>query len=143
MLFNEEWYLCSDGVRRPVIRGEVLAQDGTWTSVFFLVDTGADRTVMSGAVLAMLGLPIVGTERLGGVGGIAHSVLVETQIRLTRENGGKVLFHGQFAAFSDVEALDMSVLGRDVSGLFAIIVDAPDGIVCLVGPGHRYAVQPA
>ncbi|HTE18067.1 MAG TPA: hypothetical protein VK689_06765 [Armatimonadota bacterium] len=143
MLFNGEWYLCSDGVRRPVIRSEVLAQDGTWTPTFFLVDTGADRTVLSGAVLAILGLPVIGFERLGGVGGIAHSVVVETQIRLTRENGGKVLFHGQFAAFSEVEALDMSVLGRDVTGLFAMIVDAPGDVVCLVGPGHGYSVQPA
>ena len=143
MLINGEWYLCGDGLRRPVIRGEILAQDGSWTPAFFLADTGADRTVISGAVLATLGLAVVGTERLGGVGGIAQSVIVETQIRLTRENGGKVLFHGKFAAFYDLEALDMSVLGRDVTGLFAMIVDCPDDVVCLVGPGHQYAVRPA
>jgi hypothetical protein len=25
-----EWYLCDDGIERPVIRGEVLAADGSW-----------------------------------------------------------------------------------------------------------------
>ena len=45
MQMNGEWVLFSDGVERPVIRGEVLARDGSWVCVPFLVDTGAGRTV--------------------------------------------------------------------------------------------------
>jgi hypothetical protein len=52
MYISGEWLLC-DGVVRPVIRGEVLASDGSWQRVVFLVDTGADQTVFS--VVCLLG----------------------------------------------------------------------------------------
>ena len=45
-----------DGLARPVIRGEVLSASGSWISAPFLMDTGADRTVLSVVVLALLGL---------------------------------------------------------------------------------------
>jgi hypothetical protein len=32
----------------------------------------------------------------------------------------------------------MSVLGRDIMKLFAVIVDEPGNLVCLIGKGHRY-----
>ncbi len=56
MRIDGEWLLCDDGILRPVIRGEILAGNGTWQRAEFLVDTGADRTVFSAATLAMLGL---------------------------------------------------------------------------------------
>ncbi len=51
------------------------------------------------------------------------------------------LFRGRYAAVIKLEALDMSVLGRDISGLFAVIVDQPHNVVCLVGQRHHYAIQ--
>ena len=33
------------------------------------------------------------------------------------------IFRGQFAPVIDLEALDISALGRDITGLFAVIVD--------------------
>jgi len=141
MRFDGEWYPCDDGVVRPVVRGEVLAFDGEWVPAFFLVDTGADRTVLSGAVFALIGLSPISTQTLGGVGGLAEAVVIDTQIRLTRETGGKVLFHGQFSALPALEALDISVLGRDVTGLFAAIVDHAGDLVCLLGPPHRYDIR--
>lgn len=47
MRINGEWLLFDDGVRRPVIRGEILTGAGSWEAAEFLVDTGADRTVFS------------------------------------------------------------------------------------------------
>ncbi len=141
MQISGEWYLCDDGVVRPVIRGEILASNGSWVRAPFLVDTGADRTVFSAAILTVLGLQPVAEDRLGGVGGVVDSVVVETQVRLTREEAGKVVFRGRYAAVTKLEALDMSVLGRDISGLFAVIVDQPRNVVCLVGQRHHYAIQ--
>src|SRR5260370_38234700 len=95
MLISGEWFPGDDGIERPVVRGEVLAGDGSWVSVPFLVDTGADRTVFSAAILAALHLPPVATrERLGGLGGAVTSVIVETQVRLTRDGDNKVIFRG-------------------------------------------------
>ena len=142
MRIDGEWLLCDDGIVRPVIRGEILASDGTWQRAEFLVDTGADRTVFSAAVLAALRLqPVVTQARLGGVGGVADSVVVETQVRLTREEAGKVVFRGRYAAVTELEALDMSVLGRDITGLFAVILDGPGSVVCLLGQQHQYTIN--
>jgi hypothetical protein len=48
---------------------------------------------------------------------------VATTIRFTHDDAGKATFRGQFAGVTDLEALDMSVLGRDILNLFALIVD--------------------
>ena len=39
------------------------------------------------------------------------------------------------------EALDVCVLGRDITGMFAVIVDHPANTVCLLRGGHRYAIE--
>jgi len=143
MQINGEWLLCDDGIIRPVIRGHIRDGHGLWIHAPFLVDTGADRTVFSAPVLAALTLqPSIALERLSGVGGIVSSVVVETQIRFRREAGrGTVVFHGQYAAVTEREALDMSVLGRDSTGLFAVVVDQSGNIVCLLGQQHRYTIE--
>jgi hypothetical protein len=95
-----------------------------------LVETGADRTVFSVDLHRALRLQsVVAEERLGGMGEGVNTIIVETRIRLTRENHGKVTFRGQYAAVTRVEALDMCVLGRDVTNLFSLIVDWPQRLV--------------
>lgn len=142
MLIRGSWLPFSDGFVRPVMRGEVLAGNGSWVETPFLLDTGADRTVFSANILYGLQLPPVSTsESLGGVGGAVSSVVVETQIAFLRENGVKVLFKGMFAGVTDAHALDMSVLGRDVTNQFAVIVDRPQDAIFLVGQRHRYLIQ--
>jgi hypothetical protein len=99
MRIDGRWLLCDDAVVRPVIPGEILAGNGSWEWTEFLVDTGADRTVFSAATLAKLGLqPLTTHDAVSGLGGVAESVVVETQIRLTRETASTVLFRGQYAA---------------------------------------------
>lgn len=51
-----------------------------------------------------------------------------------------MLFRGQFAAVTDLEALDLSVLGRDITGLFAVVVDQPGNLVSLLAQQHRCAI---
>ena len=51
------------------------------------------------------------------------------------------VFRGQFAAATEVDALDINVLGRDITGLFAVIVDQPGDVVCLLGQRHRYTIE--
>jgi predicted aspartyl protease len=70
---------CADGVSRPLIRGKLQTGNGEWESVAFLVDTGADRTVLSAPVLVELGLPqVAAPEQLGGLGEMTEMVTVET-----------------------------------------------------------------
>jgi len=141
MLIRGLWMLCDDGIIRPVIESEVLSADGSWLRVELLVDVGADRTVFSAAVLATLALPhLPATHQLGGVGGAASTVAVATHIRLSLGGGFTIAFQGSFAGFTQADALDMCVLGRDIMNLFAVIVDRPGDVVCTVGQGHRYAI---
>jgi hypothetical protein len=35
----------------------------------------------------------------------------------------------------------MSVIGRDLTNLFALIVDRPGDRVCLLGQRHRYVIE--
>jgi hypothetical protein len=47
MRIDGEWALFDDGVIRPIVFGEISAADGSWIKCPFLVDTGADRTVLT------------------------------------------------------------------------------------------------
>jgi len=142
MQISGEWYLCDDGVARPVISGEIQGRDGSWWHTFFLVDTGADRTVFDADTLTLLGFPSGGDrEHLGGVGGTAEAIVVDTQVRLVHGDGGEVVLRGQYAALTSPEALDMNVLGRDITGLFAVLVDRPTDRVYMVGQRHRCRIE--
>ena len=142
MHISGKWKVCDDGIRRPLIDGEIQAFDGAWRQGEFLVDTGADKTVFNAELLAKLGFPPRFSEqRLSGVGGVAASMIVETKLALPREDGGNAIFRAQFSAFTELEALDMSVLGRDILGLFALIVDQPGDVVCLLGQQHTYKIE--
>lgn len=104
MRIDGEWYLCDDGIERPVIRGQTLASDGSWMRTLFLLDTGADCTVLNAAILAAIGgKPGTMRGRLGGLGGVADSVAVDAQIQLTRDEGKAVVFRGQYAAVNNLE----------------------------------------
>lgn len=136
------WHLCDDGIVRPVLRGEICGGDGLWIKATFLVDTGADRTVFSNDVLDGLQLPPAHGERqFAGIGGTSDAIVLDAQIRFKRDDGEKVVFSGQFAAITDTAALDMSVLGRDLTNLFALIVDRPGDVVSLIGQRHRYTIE--
>ena len=142
MRFNGRWLQCDDGEFRPVIRGEILAADGKWRVLELLVDTGADRTVLTAEVLGILGLTPISTARqIGGLGGIVQSVWVSTQIRLTRDDGVKAAFRGEYVGCTDRDALDMSILGRDILDLFALVADRKQNVLALLAGQHRYSIE--
>jgi hypothetical protein len=141
MRVNGSWCVCDDGALRPIIEGEVLNSEGTWLKVPLLVDSGADQTVFIADVLESLNCAAAAPGQLQGVGGIVGSVAVEAQVRFWRDDEHPCLIKGRFGAFADASALDMSVLGRDVTYHFALIVDRQQDVVCLLGPGHRYTIH--
>jgi predicted aspartyl protease len=142
MRIDGEWALFDDGVMRPLVSGEILAAAGSWLKFPVLVDTGADRTVLTAVALTQLGLrPNTSYDGISGLGGMAESVVIETQVRLSRENSSKVVFRGQYEAVTEVQSLDMCVLGRDITALFAVIVDQERGVVCMLSQRHHYKIQ--
>jgi predicted aspartyl protease len=141
MRINGRRYRCADEVVRPVVRAAVLAFDGTPVQRFFLIDTGADRTVLTSDLLEELGLSASDTPvRLVGAGGTFATVDVVADFRFTRDDSGEIMVTTRCAAVVDADALEMSVLGRDVIELFTLIVDRPGNVVCLLGQRHGYRV---
>jgi len=67
-----EWQLRDDGVTRPLVRAAVVDGDGRPIAENFLIDSGADRTVFSQALLTRLRLPTTSASTgvtLSGIGG--------------------------------------------------------------------------
>lgn len=130
-------YLPASSQRRGIVVDRCLG------STPFLLDTGADRTVFSAAVLSELSLPVLNAEEpISGLGGVVDSVVLETKIQLLRETGMPVSFRGRFAAVTDLTTLDISVLGRDITDNLAVIVDRPQDVVFLLDQRHVYRVEP-
>lgn len=141
MRINGKWKMCDDGVIRPLIDGHLMADNGIWEAVEFLLDTGADRTVLNAAVMAKLGLSThEPEEEISGLGGITGSVIIETKLNLQRDDGMAVIFTSRFTAVTDPTALDFCILGRDILDLFSIILDRAGDVVCLLSQRHRYAI---
>jgi len=68
------------------------------------------------------------------------TVEIQTEIRLNCDDGGQAFFMSRYAALTDAAALDMSVLGRDISQFFVLVVDKPGNVVCLVNQNHGYRI---
>ncbi|MFQ5731074.1 MAG: aspartyl protease family protein [Planctomycetaceae bacterium] len=144
MRFDGDWRFCDDGITRPVVPATVADGHGAWQAAEFLLDTGADRTLFSAHLLAALGLESQPSpDSVAGIGGKVNVVRVATRIQLTRDDGKTAAFRGEFAACTDLESLDMSVLGRDILDMFAVVVDRPGDIVAILGGNHRYAIHSA
>jgi hypothetical protein len=105
MLVKGEWQRCDDGITRPLVRPTVLDVAGLALSEDFLIDSGADRTVLSASLLTRLRLPMQSPPlelSLSGVGGISAFVIVTTVVEFSREDGGTVRMRGEFAGFGTV-----------------------------------------
>ena len=136
--------MCEDGVVRPSVLGLVRSADQQMVEVTFLLDAGADRTVFSADLLALLRpLQSSSTEQihLSGVGGMVGSITVETVIGFIRDDGRVATVRGQFAVFTEGESAELSVLGRDVTNNFSVIYDYPNRAVALLALPHYYEIK--
>ena len=138
------WVLGDDAITRPIADVWILNDVGDRAPVRFLLDTGADRTVFNEPVLRELAQPTTdpsGDFKLAGVGGESPFVRVETTLELPEAGGGRaVKVHGKFAAFTDLAALDLSVLGRDVLDRFDVVLGRNRGATLLLGGVHHSQV---
>ncbi len=139
MRFNGEWLICDDGAVRPVVRADIATGNDEWHSFDLLVDTGADRTVLSAHVWQELDL--AETKRLGLLGGVVESVLFRGQLRFTRDDRQTVILRGDFAACLNDTSLDMSVLGRDILDMFVLIADRKRETLALIGGNRTYSIH--
>jgi hypothetical protein len=143
MVIGGEWLVCDDGITRPIVRIQVPRADRSLMEERFLVDTAADRTVFSAGLLKklqLLGNHAPAGVTLEGIGGASPYVVVTTALELPRKDGGPVIVRGDFAAFTDPAATDLSILGRDVLNNFDVIVSRRHDAVLLLAGDHQYQI---
>jgi hypothetical protein len=130
-----------NGVRRPYITVLVRSCTGAWVPLPFLIDSGADATFLDASCLQQMGADsgAVFEQTASGVGGKAAHIQVTTALRLESEEGAKT-FTGAIGIFTDPEACDTPVLGRDVLDSFLLIFDRGRNSILLLSPPHDYEV---
>ncbi len=144
MLLKGRWNHFADGVVRPVIDAVVQTAGGTWEKVTFLLDSGANRTVLDASLfylLAPLALQEEQSLQLGGIGGEVESQVVQTTLAFARDDGKQIKINGTFAVFANMTSSDISILGRDVTNNFDVIYSYPQREVLLLAAPHTYTVQ--
>src|SRR5438105_13844737 len=94
--------------------------DGRWT----LFDDGASRPVIWGEI------------RTGDGSWLKAPFLVDTGADRT------VFSAPTLTGLGLAPIADINVLGCDITALFAVIVDQPDGLVSLLAQRHRYRISP-
>lgn len=143
MRFNGKWLECTDRTLRPVVDGALIHPDGTVETFPFLIDTGADSTVLSYQAVAYLGAEVETGDGpvLEGVGGSVQSVRVTTRFWLLSTAGQTIPLGGPLLGRPYPAGDDHCILGRDLLGHFAVVVDAPTRTVLLLTAPHRYVIQ--
>ena len=68
-------------------------------------------------------------------------MLVDTVLEFAIQDGPPARVRGQFAAFTEPTATDLSILGRDVLNHFDLILSRRNNEVLLLAPNHRYRVE--
>ena len=143
MVIPGEWLQCEDGITRPTVQVTIHGPDNSVCADHFLVDTAADRSAFSAALLKKLRLS--GDQAppglsLQGIGGTTPHVIVTTALEFTRDDGGPARVRGEFAAFTDPSATDFSILGRDVLDNFDVITSRRCNAVLLLAGNYRFQI---
>jgi hypothetical protein len=92
----------------------------------------------------MLGFPATaapGGVILKGITGECEFDVLKTILVLSRDDGGVAHMRGEFAAFTDPSATDLSILGRDVLNHFDVILSRRRNEVLLLAPNHQYRIE--
>jgi len=139
-----ERLVCNDGVARPALQTRVQGADGRFQHSVFLIDCCADRTVLGADLLKKLGFPMTQAPAgmtLQGITGGCGFVVVRTVVELPCDDGGVANMRGEFAAFTDPSATDLSILGRDILNHFDLILSHRRKEVLLLASNHQYRVD--
>ena len=123
----------------PFVEAMVRATDDRWVKVFFLIDLGADGTYLPRRYVTKLGLQPDEAQtkddvtRVGGQK-IEH-IPYTTQLRFS--NDDRRTFDLEIGVFTQEEALDMPILGRDVMNFFTLLCDVRANLVWLLDEAER------
>lgn len=142
MRIDGQWEPVAGGHHQPTLVVFVRSSTGGWVDCTFLIDTGADNSVLTAELVRELQLPTQPPKHsLGGVGGKAPTVQVKPTFQFVRDDGGRVTLNVECFALTELGALGEPILGRDVLNLFTLVLDPSAEQVCLLHGSHRYIIQ--
>ncbi len=142
MRIKGKWRRDENDVLTPVLECGLLTGNGEWFNTYFLIDSGAERTVISGDVLRELDAPThVSLHSLVGLGSSVQVLTVSTKLKLELDNGSSIVVNGPFDGLPEGREGELSILGRDVLGNFAVILDRPGDAIALLHGRHRYSIH--
>ena len=142
MRINGVWQLDEHEVTEPVLFGRLQRLDSSWIPAAFLIDTGAERTLLSPDILEALGFVATPSRhQFVGLGGAVDVWTVQTKLRLDLDSGSHIDINGPFDGLHSGREGEMSILGRDVIGHFATIFDRPADTITLLHGRHRYSTH--
>ena len=142
MQIDGNWSRDVYGITSPVLTANLLGSGGILVECTFLIDTGAEVTLINHEVFQKLGLPTQPAQRqLAGLGGVVASAAIATFLVLTLSDGTTTRVRHVFHAEAHPPGSDISLLGRDVLNYFTLIVDRPNWRVHLLAGQHNYVIQ--
>lgn len=139
MVIAGAWTLEGDGIVRPMLRILFDVEDGHRESELFLVDSGADCTVLTSHLVAKLGFVSSSGGQLIGLGGTSSSATVDAVLTFLTTAGHDIRVRGTYACAPGSD-LDLNVLGRDVLAHFDVILSRRRNEVLLIAGNHSYTV---
>ena len=125
-----------------MIRAKIASDSGELVEVEFLIDTGAETTVLTAALIRELriaGLPA--PLGLSGVGGAVPALVIHPALHFMKDDGSLLRVNVECYAFAVENPHDTCLLGRDVLNLFRVMLDYSSDVVCLLTGNHRYVIQ--
>ena len=101
------------------------------SSVRLLLDTGADRTIISPVALASAGVALTDTVGTGGIAGITGKDRLPYVLLESLEIAGLRLARVPVGAYRIAEGMGDGLLGRDFLDRFHVTIDTAKGLVTL------------
>lgn len=145
MRIKGRWVAGADGVERPVFDGHIAASGGVQHAVSFLIDTGADFTVLAPAVAQRLTdvvQPTPTTTLAGGIGGMQPVYEIAVDVLLPTTSGQRARIRGPLPILLTPGVLDLSVIGRNLLDQFTLIYDRPQGLLLLLTAPDTFTLRP-
>jgi hypothetical protein len=141
MLLSGRWQLLPSGDLIPVVLAEVANRHGSWSPARFLIDSGAEITVVTPFVWRSLDFRSSPEQvQIHGAHGPAPALRVRTGFQVGPP-GEPLAFEVWVHLIQSEDAIDLCLLGRNVLNHFSLLLDRPQESVLLLRGPHRYRVE--
>ncbi|MEK9163734.1 MAG: retropepsin-like aspartic protease [Chloroflexota bacterium] len=141
MRIDGAWLPDEPGILRPTLFG-LVEISGREYPVQFLVDTGADQTILGSDFATRLQpreLPEINSQLSGAAGNI-DAFYASIRLRFSDVDEREIKFNLTCAVLTDPAQANTHLLGRDVLDHFALICDKEKDVVALLRPPHSYSI---